>query len=158
MAVIALSTPLSKVPAERPDAKNAISGASSASATGRRNALRARFAMMRDAHVDSVPVALLSGASRRSPEGVGGGPDGEAVRQMKMAWRLGISTAVPVRLNGPLIVTVNPPPPPRPAPALAAGADVPVLAYPVPAAPGTNPKSAPSLSTRLRPAMAMITV
>src|SRR4051812_22673314 len=98
--------PFSKVPAVRPDAKNTISGASSASVTGRRNARRARFAMIRDAHADSAPDTLLSGASRRSrAEAPPGAEAGEVGRQMKMALRLGVSTGVPVRLKGPLMVT-----------------------------------------------------
>src|SRR4051812_50101214 len=105
--------PFSNVPAVRPDAKNAISGASSASVTGRRNARRAKFAMILDAHADSSAGAVDE-SPRSRPEAPLDAEAGEVGRQIKMALRVGGSTGGPGGLYGAVVGPLRAPPPPPP--------------------------------------------
>src|SRR6185436_1942043 len=100
-----------------------MSGARSASVTGRRNALRASVATMREAHPTSLvcdPDELRRDRDASSSFGAG--------RQMKMFLRFGGSTGAPFGSNGPSIVTVGAVVAPRPVTAVVPGLNVPVLA------------------------------
>src|SRR5262249_19036627 len=113
---------------------NRMSGAISASVTGRRNALRASVDTMRDAHASSLrpvvePIAFPSGESRRSrAEAPRGAEAGEVGRHRKTFLRFGVSTGAPFGSKGPSIVTVGAVSAPRPVTAVVPGLNVPVLA------------------------------